>query len=365
MRKAWDADLVFCRNTVAHELSLAVTPQRARAWTAEAMETSEAEERARVAAIARQFETNVREGRLPEMRFAALEPTDHVSLGRVRRALRAIPHDRLAEGVESELALAVSDAVLSRFSAQAAAATDRRHSLGSAFGYETIASWGDWLAVLAGVLSDAQFARHVEEPLRASWPATAELTAAFMYAFTREHLAREMISDRVRSRWTSVAEWVLPQEPLSSHQDRWMDRDTQEALGLVVHVRHGTAVLTDQWEGASHFTEIYDRWVSLAAHGPWGLQTFIAFATAGGSRLPAVRLIEWLHTSVGRAADREWLWREHGNGIAGAELLARIWTRSNREISGNSVTLQRFVRLCDDLVRAGVPLAARLRGEVG
>jgi hypothetical protein len=90
-----------------------------------------------------------------------------------------------------------------------------------------------------------------------------------------------------------------------------------------------------------------------------------AFATAGGSRLPAARLIEWLHTSVGRAADREQVWREHGNGIAAAELLARIRTRSNREISGDSAALQRFVSLCDDLVRAGVPLAARLRGEVG
>jgi hypothetical protein len=365
VREAWDADLVFCRNAVAHELSLAVTPHRERVWTADAVEASEAEERARVADIAGQFRTNVREGRLPEMRFAVLEPTDHLSLGRVLRALRAIPRDRLTEGAESDLALAVSDAVLSRFSAQAAAEADRRHSLGSAFGYETIAAWGDWLAVLAGVLSAAQFAQHVEAPLRASWPGTAELTAAFMYAFTREHVARETISDRVRSRWSSTAEWVLPQEPLNSHEDRWMDRDAQEALGLVVHVRHGRPVLTDQWEGTPHFTEIYGRWVSLVAHGPWGLQTFIAFATTGGSRLPAARLIEWLHTSVGRAADREQLWREHGNGIAAAELLARIWTRSSREISGDSVTLQRFVSLCDDLVRAGVPLAARLRGEVG
>lgn len=365
VRKAWNADLVFCRNAVVHELSLAVTPHRERVWTAGEIEESEAEERARVSAIAGQFATNVREGRLPEMRFEVLEPTDHLSLSRVFRALRAIPKDRLAEGVEIDLALAVSDAVLFRFSAQAAAAGDRRHGLGSAFGYETIAAWGDWLAVLAGVLSDAQFAQHVEGPLRASWPATAELTAAFMYAFTREHLARETITDHVRSRWFSIAEWVLPQEALNSHEDRWMDRDAQEALGLAIHVRHGRAVLTDQWEGAPHFTEIYDRWVSLVAHGPWGLQTFIAFATASGSRLPAVRLIEWLHTSVGRAADREQLWREHGNGIAAAELLARIWTRSNREISGHPVTLQRFVSLCDDLGRAGVPLAARLRAEVG
>jgi hypothetical protein len=365
VQQAWDADLVFCRNAVAHELSLAVTPHRERVWTAEAMEESEAEERARVEAIAGQFQTNVREGILPEMRFAVLEPTDHLSLGRVLRALRAIPHERLGEGVESDLALAVTDAVLSRFAAKAAAEADQGRSPGSAFRYQTTAGWGNWLAVLTGVLSDAQFAQHVEEPLRASWPATAKLTAEFMYALTREHLATETIADDVRSRWSSIAEWVLPQEPLNSHQDRWMDRDAQEARGLLLHVRHGRPVLTEHWQGAPHFIGIYDRWVSLAAHGPWGLQTFIAFAVAGGSRLPAIRLIEWLHTSVGRAADREPLWREHGNGIAAAELLARIWTRSKREISGDSVTLKRFVSLCDDLVRAGVPLAAQLRGEVG
>lgn len=365
VREAWHADLVFCRNAVAHELALAVTPHRERAWTAEAIEAAEAEKHARLASITDRFAGNVRDGRLPEMRFAVPEATDQLSLGRVRRALRAIPHDRLSEGVESDLALAVTDAVVARFSARAAAQTARHHSLGSAFGFETIVSWGDWLSVLAGVLSDSQFEQHVLQPLRASWPSTAELTAAFMYAFTRDHLAREAITEVAIRRWAEVAEWVLPQEPLNSFQDRWMNRDAQEALGLVVHVRHGRAVLTDQWRGSPHFTEIYDRWTSLIAHGAWGLQTFIAFAMAAGSHLPAVRLLEWLHASVERSADREPLWREHGNGTAAAELLARIWTRAQRVISGDSVSLQRFVALCDDLVRAGVPLAARLRSEVG
>jgi hypothetical protein len=35
------------------------------------------------------------------------------------------------------------------------------------------------------------------------------------------------------------------------------------------------------------------------------------------------------------------------------------------EIFVDSVTLQRVGSLCDDFVRAGVPLAARLHGEVG
>lgn len=106
------------------------------------------------------------------------------------------------------------------------------------------------------------------EPLRKSWPATAAITADFVYAFTRRYLAQQEIPEAMRHRWSEVAEWVIPVEPLRAGAERWLPQDQQEALGLIMHVRHGGAVLTDVWEGAAALVDIYDRWVAATAHHP-------------------------------------------------------------------------------------------------
>lgn len=363
VREVWDQDPVFSRNAVARELALAISPHRQHHWEPVQRKADEVEERTRVEAIEAHFENNIREGRVPEIRFKPPGERDQVWMGRIERVLRAIPLEKISEGHENELALAVTDVLMARFTASAVA--HPRSRLSYEQGHQWVSFFGDWLAVLAGVLSEPQFKAPVLEPLRSSWPPTAQLTSAFMYGFTRQHLAREELTEFVVERWTRIVDWVIPAKGLKGDEERWMNRDEQDAMGLVLHVRHGGTVLTNVWRWAPSFTQTYERWIALLAHQPWGLRTFLTFAAAGGSHISALQLIRWVYSAVGKATDREQLWREHDNGTAAAELLARLWARSSTEIRNNPSAIREFASLCDDLIRSGVPLAAKLRSELG
>lgn len=367
VREGWECDLVFARNAVARELALATSPRRASDWHWDKREVEEKEAKERIQRIEDRFEKNVREGRLPEITME--RPTEEHEFWptHVISALRAVPEDRLKDESELGWILEVTDAVLVHVIKQAGSGEDdrRRHNLRYDLGYEWITFVGDWLAHLAGALESNEAEQHVLMPLRKSWPATAALTTEFLYSFTARRLAQQEIPDVILRRWTEVAEWMIPHEPLSAHPKAWLNRDEQEALDLLLHVHHGKPILTEVWTGAPMLANVYDRWVEVAGHTPWGFRTLATFIGAAGSHLSPLRTIGWLHATLSKVVDRERLWREGDTGTALAELLLKLWSRSAAEIRFHADTLSQLAALADDLTRAGIPLAAKLRAEVG
>jgi len=97
------------------------------------------------------------------------------------------------------------------------------------------------------------------------------------------------------------------------------------------------------------------------AHERGALLTFVDGPGAG---LPVTTLVGWLSAAVSGMQDRERFWREHDAGAATASTLAKLWERGTAEIRRNGDTAAQLVRLLEELGRAGVPLAVRLREEV-
>jgi len=365
VREAWRIDEVFCRNAVARELELATEPHEEYGWRREEREAAQAKERAWREGVEGRFEKRVSEGQLPP-KIALAAPTDAVVFRtqHVERALNVLQDEMLDE----EWVWDITEVLLRQAFQQSETG---RQGGRSGLDYAWSRFLGDWLARLTTLLTRPDLETKVLAELQEHWPATAGLMSDFMYGFTARHLAQEEIPETVRGKWESITASVIPAEPLDpgasrfpSQAGRFLSQDEQAALGLTIHVRDGRAVLTEAWTAAPIFAEIYQAWVSVAGHTAWGLRTLVTFAGAAGSTLSPDQIIRWLHTAVHGIADREGLWDEGGLGQAAAELMWKLWERSHSSIRRDSEVLGNLAALVDELTRAGVPLAARIRREM-
>jgi hypothetical protein len=351
-RELWDLDPVFCRNAVAQELALVVRPTRKR--TGKFGVDDSAVERWRQR-IEERFLENVRTDRLPDL--SPLQPDANCEFRtlHLRRALEAVPFARIADGTERGWVLEGTDIGFTWTLAQ----YPTQHGYNQQFGYDWLEFLGHWMARFAATLAEDEIESHFFAPLRAIWPESAPLTASLLYGYTINRLVQEPLTEATKREWRAIADWVLPTDDATLPP-----RLAEKALELLVHVRNGGGFLTQEWQGASEFIEVYDRWVAALAHLPWAFRALLAFAGEAGSRLGARRLLGWLTDAVRRVQDLERLWREDDTGRLTAQTLDRLWKREEHEIRDKPEALAQYVSLLDKLKRAGEPLAARLLAGV-
>lgn len=200
---------------------------------------------------------------------------------------------------------------------------------------------------------------HILAPLRASWPAAAAVTASVLAGYTRYRLTGDPLTAATEREWRAIADWVLPAAACPEP-----DREIQEAVLLLIHVRGRHAFLNNLWDGAPVFLDLYERWVERLGHYPWAFRALLAFATEPGSHLDAWRLLEWLTVSLAKIADRERLWREEETGSSAVTALTSLWRRAEAAIRREPAALRRYADLLDELKRVGVPLAEQLLAEI-
>lgn len=380
VRQAWDADPVFCRNLIARELALAAFPRVGIGSELQERERSDADRRARLEELEAAIQSGIVEGRQPESLRLAIptrdpgssaltaeggSPSGEVHTSRVTRALRGVPLERIADGTERDWVVELIETISAWTIARCQLHDDdpRRTRVDFLpFGWADVI--GEWVGWLASLLPAEEFERRFLSPLRESWPASALLTSGLLVGLTKHQLIKESIPQEVSRAWRQLAEWVIPAIPLQAHRWTFLGQDQEEALDLIVHVRHGRAVLTDRWERAREFTDVYDRWVAIVGHCHDCFRALVTFLSAGGSRLDAGVAIGWLSSSVSRAVERERLWGDQGTGSATVQVLARLWSTSAQAIRQDQSALSAFVGLLDELARAGVPLAAKIRAEI-
>jgi hypothetical protein len=380
VRRAWDTDRVLCRNLVTRELALATFPRGAIAHPPEGRELHEANRRARLEELEAAFQSAIVEGRQwGSIRLAVptggsgpvgpgaedLSTVVEVHTSRVSRTLRGVPLERVADGTERDWVVELIETIVAWTISQCRLHDDdprktRVYSL--PFGWADFV--GGWLGWLASVLPAEEVQRRFLTPLRESWPASAVLTSGLLTGLIKHQLVKDSIPQDVGRLWRRVAEWVIPEVPLEAHRWTFLGQDQEEALDLLIHVRHGRAVLTEQWHNAREFTDVYDRWVAHVAHCHDCFRALVTFLGAGGSHLDASTVIIWLSSSVSRAVERHRLWSDRETGAVTAQLLARLWSTAGSGIRNNQAVLSAFVGLLDELARAGVPLAARVRAEI-
>lgn len=342
----WDQDPIFCRNAVARDLALAVRPWDNNGTDPEGLEGGE--EGAYV--------FNVRHGRLPErIHLEPPGPGDQLRIERVRRALLEVPFARIADGTERDWVLNVTDIALG----WTLSWYPKEHGFYHLVDYQWLWFLGGWLARLAGVLTEDDVEAHLLAPLRASWPAAAEVTASALAGYTEYRLAGRGLSDATEREWRLIADWVLPTAACAEPA-----REAREAVLLLVHVRGRHAILNSHWDGAPVFLDLYERWVERFGHHPWGFRALLAFALEPGSHLDAKHLLGWLVSSLAKIADRESLWREEETGSMAVTVLTALWRRAEGDFRRDPVALRRYADLLDELKRAGVPLAEQLLAEI-
>jgi hypothetical protein len=373
VRAVWDLEPAFTRNAVARELTLATLPRYVDDFDfryPDQHTRAQAQLDSLLQATELRFERSVSEGRVPVRigldEAARSEPVPAILYPRrISNALACVPLDRIRDGSERGWFVSVASTALSWTLAQFQnqPVGQRRHhdrpSLGS-----WPADMAGWLALLAEVMPEDEFAVQFLEPVRQSWPGTASISAELLDAIIRRYFVKDEIPDAAAHAWRSVALWTLPEHALPPESRAWVNQDEQEALELVVHVRYGRAVLTEHWAKAPQFVDIYDRWVQRIGHTHWGFRALLRFLSAGGTWIEPSQVLGWLTTAVEHAVERDVLWREHGSGAATAETLSRLWGKHESAVRADAASVRRFVSLLDELVRAGVPLAAKLRSQV-
>jgi hypothetical protein len=140
-----------------------------------------------------------------------------------------------------------------------------------------------------------------------------------------------------------------------------------EALALLLHVRHGKAILNTHWTKAPEFTDVYEQWVERLGSTPWAIHTLLRFLSGPGIHLEpkfVVKLLAHASQRVAAREERDSIWREDDVGRETAQALATIWEGAGQHVRDDETCMRQFVAILDELSRAGIPLAATLRQTI-
>lgn len=378
LRRAWDVDPLLCKNLVARELGLAAEPKRSSGWVADEYARAKVVSAEQREAVEVKIESDLRAGRTPTLELAETPASRNDQQPHVRepgslsgaywtthvtRVLRSVPVERLADGSELEWTLRLTLLALDWTIAQCVLHNGRPKGTGAPFGFGWPDFLGEWLALLAvNVLVEEDAKSKVVEPLVASWPSSAELISGLLWGYTKHFLVRDEIPPVAGREWRYVATWIVTHSPAQHWRRR--DREQQEAVDLLLHVRNGRAVLTSQWHKATDFVDVYELWVEHVVHDAHDVSTLLTFLNASGRHLEAQTAVDLLAKALEKIPAleaRDEMWRELGGGSEMAQLLATLWEKHGSVIRAKTKCLREFVRLLDELSRAGDPLAAQLR----
>jgi hypothetical protein len=104
-----------------------------------------------------------------------------------------------------------------------------------------------------------------------------------------------------------------------------------------------------------------DSWVSSVGYNPFAFSYLITMLNGPGWNFTPEPALEWLKRCVDASTNIGQFWKEQSNGERVARLLQRMWNNTEGQIRSNTLTLQRYSDLIDQLVGAGTPLAGVLR----
>ncbi len=347
----WNLEPIFCHNAVARELALAVEPWTMPEEPEDEFDASILKADAKIQEIKTKYAQNTRENRFPViMSFGDLSTKDRLETDHVERALRTLPLEKLAWESDFHWVLDVSDRALT-WTLRQLKFQDPDHPSD-----RWLAFLGDWLARLSRHLQASEVERMILRPLQEGWPGTARLMEEVLVGWTEHRLVpSDQISEESKKSWRTLAETILN----SSEQPRPSLRD--RILELLLHVRNGGAFLTEHWQGASEFLDLYERWVEAIAPTPWGFSRLLLFLKGAGKNLGVDRAVRWVSSAVARSTDRDKLWREYDNLSQTAEWLTELWEGAEAQIRREPEVQVAYVSLLDELVWAGSPLAEQLR----
>jgi len=128
-----------------------------------------------------------------------------------------------------------------------------------------------------------------------------------------------------------------------------------DILALLIFIRQGGTLLTDQWRHAKLFIHGIDQWVETAGTSADRYSGLLILLDVHAKNFGVKTTLRWL-SQMTQAADDDF-WRQNGNDYRTGEILAHLWAVGGDHIRGDSESLTAYSRLVDRLVIAGVSVA--------
>jgi len=367
LREAWTVDGILCHNAFSLGLSLCIFPQeflaeqrwggmrgpQADAWADRLISTY-------LAAVER-------DERLEIPRILSQEEESIFLWHRAGRMLGQLPlTDWVEETSDKVRVLRLADDLVAWTVQENMPDDDNPYAYGSGTLYEWNFFFFQWAARLAGSLTLDEARQHVLLPIKNCWPQTPRLTVDLLYGYLTEHIAdTRPLTDESRAAWRDICDWVLSSQELETRNERSrLDRDVEDAVSLIVFVRHGKSVIEDYWPHASLFTDIIDRWVTVVGSHPSAYKSLLLMLNGPGRPFAPEPALSWLDRAVTDSALPTQLWDEGRNAEKTAELLFTIWKGHEAALQRDTDSLRRYANLVDNLVSRGVPLASLLQSRL-
>jgi hypothetical protein len=366
LHSGWSIDPVLCWNCLALVLSLSMKSRRGEPdWDDPAAENTARDQQAEEQRLAKLVElhiSNIKQSNVPAL--PSLGQTNDVDFlwDLAAQGLKELPLADLSKEAEGKrLLLNFLDELLPwtiTNNLPKGNASSDEHSLGF---YMWNISIFDWATSLARFLTLEEIRQHLIEPVQNSWPRVSNLMADLQEQFIYNHLAflAPLKEDSV-TLWRKLGEWLLERPEITDGYER-RRRTVSEPLSLIVFVRRGRSLLTEEWGHAHLFTGLIDRWVAAVGHVPLHYNHLLTMLESLGNSLPAPTVITWLNSCVVRASNPNALWATSDSGVRTAAVLQKLWNSSGQQIQADALALHAYSSIIDHLVTAGVPLASVLQ----
>ena len=363
LRDAWTVDEVLCWNVLSLGLSLCLLP---RGLTPRERSATRSSAEARwVKNMVNSHLRNLRAGIIPKLTRIPITKDVIFLWDLAIRVLHALPLSTLAENTATKAQLLQLTDDLMTWTIR-----ENTRDQENRIGYQSRVPPLDWnsffmeyASALARVLSFEETQEHILAPMRSSWPDTPYLTADLLNGYITHHLAYiESLTSEAIAGWRAICDWILDSPEIAKVANRhYLGSAMDDVVSSIVFVRHGRPLLKDEWPHAVLFYDVIDKWVSSVGYNPFAFSYLITMLNGPGWNLTPDPALEWTKRCVDASANIEQFWKEQSNGERTARLLQRMWNNAEEQIRGNTLTLQCYSDLIDQLVAAGTPLASVLR----
>lgn len=367
---AWHVEPILCWNALGLALHLSMRrrpPDRDWSdpdWTAPDEEEIERQKKEFVSHLISEHLKNVEQGDVPELPKILRDDEIDFLWDTAAHAIKELPLSQLCTDPTSKARLLqlydeLMEWTIARSTPdQEAPYHSYRHVL-----YEWNHFIFDSVTVLSQSLNFQEVQHHLLDPVRTCWSQIPGLTADLQGGYVHNRLALlAPLNEDTLAGWREICNWILDSEEVISPEGSRRARDgVDEALSLIVFVRHGGVLLTDKWKHAPLFSDVISKWVSLVGRRPRQFSHLLTMLTQFWSSFPFGLVIEWLSQCLNTASDVDKLLKEHGNGEQTAALLQQLWHREHNNIRSDEASLEKYSALVDQLVMAGVPLASVLQ----
>jgi hypothetical protein len=355
--KVWKIDEVLCWNALSLGLSLCLFPRKFMG-----RDSKRSNDEARwTEQLIRKHLDNLKKSTIPELPRIPLTEEETVFLWDLAgRVLHAFPFSKLAENstTKRQLLQLVDDLM---------SWTIKKNTPHiSPPPYEWNQFFLNWAAYLAKSLRLEEARQHVLIPVQKSWSYAPFLTAELLYGYISCHIGyMEPPTAESEKAWREICNWVIdsPELARKARYD-FLNSKIADAVSLIVFVQNGESLLKAEWPYIILFSDIIDKWVKGVGYNPSAYGYLITMLNGPGWQFVPEPALTWLSQSVNASSDLQKLWKEYRNGERTAELLQRMWNSVEDQIRGNTTTLQRYARLIEDLVTAGIPLASLLQQKL-